>query len=106
MANNDRFSNENDPGRIGTRFFENTFKDKAMRKVKSDHYTVFQMYCENYVYHRLERLKKALTDKNLMFKFDGNKYAVFPLDVKDGDGLPIKDYVLTLEQLEEFAENV
>ena len=51
----------------------------------------------------LKQLKKKLTDKKLMFKFDGNKYAVFSLDI--GDRTQITDYTLTLEQLEEFAEN-
>ena len=78
--------------------------DKIVRKVRSDHYTVFQMYCENNVSERFKRLKDKLADKNLMFKFDGNHYAIFVLDVEDM--AQITDYTLTLEEAEDFAEKV
>lgn len=57
--------------------------DKMVRKARSDHYTVFQMYCENDVSKRFKRLKDKLASKNLMFKFDGVHYAIFVLDVEN-----------------------
>lgn len=62
------------------------------------------MYCENNVSERFKRLKDKLADKNLMFKFDGNHYAIFVLDVEDM--AQITDYTLTLEEAEDFAEKV
>lgn len=38
-----------------------------------------------------------------MFKFDGNKYAIFVLDINKRT--QITDYILNLEQVEDFAEN-
>jgi hypothetical protein len=78
--------------------------DKNDKKIRSDHYTVFQMYCENDVSKRFKRLKDKLASKNLMFKFDGVHYAIFVLDVEDMS--KVTDYTLTLEQVEEFAEKV
>lgn len=69
---------------------------------RSDHYTVFQMYCENDVSKRFKCLKDKLADKNLMFKFDGSHYAIFVLDAEDM--AQITDYTLTLEKVEDFAE--
>lgn len=77
---------------------------KTTKKLRGDHYTVFQMYCENDVSNRLKQLKDTLANKNLMFKFDGNKYAIFHLDVEDMS--QITDYKLTLEEAEDFAEKV
>ncbi len=76
--------------------------NNAKLKARSAYYTVFQMFCENDVYDRFKRLKEKLKEKNLMFKFDGSKYAVFGLDVENMTQLT--DYTLTLEQLEDFAE--
>lgn len=39
-----------------------------------------------------------------MFKFDGSYYAIFVLDAEDMT--QVTDYVLTLEQVEDFAEKV
>lgn len=74
------------------------------RKARNEYFNTFRMYCENHVIDRLERLRKKLTDKNLIFKFDGNKYAIFPLDIEDRTR--ITDYVLSLEEAENFAERV
>lgn len=74
----------------------------TIKKSRSDHYTVFQMYCENDVCNRFKQLKDILANKNLMFKFDGNKYAIFHLDVEDMS--QITDYKFTLEEAEDFAE--
>lgn len=62
------------------------------------------MYCENDVSKRFKRLKDKLSVKNLMFKFDGSYYAIFVLDAEDMT--QVTDYVLTLEQVEDFAEKV
>lgn len=78
-------------------------KDILERKAKSEHHTVYQMYCSNTVCDRLKRLKDKLAEKNLMFKFDGNKYAIFVLDINKRT--QITDYILNLEQVEDFAEN-
>lgn len=72
------------------------------RKERGEYFNTFHMYCENHVIDRLERLRKKLIDKNLMFKFDGNKYAIFSLDIEDRTR--ITDYVLSLEEVENFAE--
>lgn len=74
------------------------------RKEKGEYFNTFHMYCENHVIDRLERLRKKLIDKNLMFKFDGNKYAIFSLDIEDRTR--ITDYVLLLEEVENFAEEI
>lgn len=70
----------------------------AERKARNEYFNTFRMYCENHVIDCLERLRKKLTDKNLMFKFDRNKYAIFPLDIEDRTR--ITDYVLSLEEAE------
>lgn len=103
--NNERF--DNNDGRIGANLMKSFIESKCNsskeeRKEKSEYFNTFHMYCENHVIDRLERLRKKLTDKNLMFKFDGNKYAIFPLCIKDR--ARITDYVLTLEEVENFAE--
>lgn len=74
------------------------------RKEIGEYFNTFHMYCENHVIDRLERLRKKLTDKNLMFKFDGNKYAIFSLSIEDRTR--ITDYVLSLEEAESFAEEI
>ena len=79
-------------------------KKIANKEIRSDYFTIFQMYCENNVCNRLNQLKDKLAAKNLMFKFNGNKYAIFSLDVEDMT--QVTDYVLTLEEVEDFAEKV
>lgn len=78
--------------------------DIAERRAINEHPTVYKMYCESAVCDRLQALADKLADKNLMFKFNGSHYAIFVLDVFDRT--QITDYTLTLEQVEEFAENV
>ena len=78
--------------------------DKAKRKPRSNHYTIFQMFCEKDVCNRFKQLEVKLAEKNLMFKFDGDYYAIFVLDAEDMS--QITDYTLTLEQVEKFAEKV
>lgn len=77
-------------------------KQIASKEARSDYFTVFQMYCEKSVSDRLNRLKEKLIAKNLMFKFNGNRYAIFSLDIEVME--QVTDYVLTLEEAEGFAE--
>lgn len=74
------------------------------REEIGNYFNTFQMYCENDVIERLRRLQNKLANKELMFKFDGNRYAIFSLHIDDRT--PIIDYKFTLEQVEDFAENV
>ena len=62
------------------------------------------MYCEKDVVKRLQRLQKKLEDKNMIFKFNGDKYAVFSMD--QFKRTQFTDYTLSLEDVEEFAEKV
>lgn len=101
--NNERF--DNDAGRINANIMKRRCNSNiAERKEIGEYFNTFRMYCENHVIDRLERLRKKLTDKNLMFKFDGNKYAIFPLGIEDRTR--ITDYVLSLEEVEDFAEKM
>lgn len=74
------------------------------REEISNYFNTFHMYCENDVIERLRCLQNKLADKELMFKFDGNRYAIFSLHIDNRT--PITDYKFTLEQVEDFAENV
>lgn len=74
------------------------------KQQRNEQYAVYSMYCEPTVCKRLKVLSDKLADKNLMFKFNGNRYAVFVLDSSMGE--KVTDYGLTLEELELFAEKV
>lgn len=74
----------------------------ANKKARSDYFITYQMYCERSVCDRLNQLKEKLAAKNLMFKFNGDQYAIFSLDIEDME--QVTDYVLTLEEAEDFAE--
>lgn len=104
MMNNERF--DNDSGRIGVRMMEDRRKNLSIEEKQAinSYFNTFHMYCENDVIERFRRLQEKLERKNLMFKFDGSKYAIFPLDTEDRT--PITDYKLTLEETEDFAEKV
>ena len=60
------------------------------------------MYCENNVIERFRRLQGKLADKNMIFKFNGDKYAVLSMD--QFQRTQFTDYTLSLEDVEEFAE--
>lgn len=75
---------------------------KEERRAMNSYFNMFQMYCENDVIERFRRLQEKLADKNLMFKFDGNKYAIFMLDATDRTQITV--YKLALEETENFAE--
>lgn len=104
MVNDKMFDDNHDPGRINTRIMFSRHKEISIkeRRERNEYFNVYQMYCENRVIDRFRQVKDKLTDKNLMFKFDGSKYAVYSLDISDRTQLT--DYVLTLEELEDFAE--
>lgn len=74
------------------------------RKAVGKYFNTFHMYCENDVIERLKRLQEKLACKELIFKFDGNKYAIFPMD--QFDRKPITDYIFSLEEIENFVENM
>lgn len=63
---------------------------KEERKAIGNYFNTFHMYCENDVIERLTRLREKLAYKGLMFKFNGSKYAIFPMD--QFDRKPIIDY--------------
>lgn len=103
------FDYANDIGKQGARMMANRAnRHKKIfiedRQAMNSYFNTFQMYCENDVIERLRRLQNKLANKEMMFKFDGNRYAIFSLHIDDGT--PITDYKLTLEQVEDFAENV
>lgn len=77
---------------------------KEERKAVGNYFSTFHMYCENEVIERLRRLQEKLAYNELIFKFNGNKYAIFPID--QFDRKPITDYIFSLEELESFAENM
>lgn len=67
-----------------------------------DHYCGFNMYCEKPIRDKLLMIRESLHNKGLIFKFDGEKYAIFSSDMFDRT--QVIDYKLTLKELEEFAE--
>lgn len=75
---------------------------KEERQAVSSYLLISQMYCEKDVVKRLQRLQKKLEDKNMIFKFDGSKYAVFSMD--QFKRTQFTDYTLSLEDVEDFAE--
>ena len=104
MANDFKFDYENDAGKIGERMIKNRHKNltKEEREKVSTYFLVFQMYCEKNTIKRLQRLQEKLADKNMIFKFNGDKYAVFSMD--QFKRKQFTDYTLSLEDVEEFAE--
>lgn len=106
MANDFKFDYENDAGKITARMMANRHKNltKEEREKVSSYLLVFQMYCERDAVKRLQRLQEKLADKNIIFKFDGNKYAVFSMD--QFKRKQFTDYTLSLEDVEEFVEKV
>lgn len=68
----------------------------------NSYFNTFHMYCENNVIERFRRLQGKLADKNMIFKFNGDKYAVLSMD--QFQRTQFTDYTLSLEDVEEFAE--
>lgn len=106
MAKDFQFDYENDAGKIGARMMKNRHKNltKEERQAVSSYLLVFQMYCEKDVVKRLQCLQEKLADKHMIFKFNGDKYAVFSMD--QFQRKQFTDYTLSLEDVEEFAEKV
>ncbi len=101
MTDNFKFDYANDAGKIGARTMANRHKNltKEERQAVSSYLLVFQMYCEKDVIKRLQRLQEKLANKYMIFKFNGNKYAVFSMD--QFKRTQFTDYTLSLE---EFAD--
>lgn len=100
------FDYANDVGKQNAKMMMANRHDLSVteKEARNSYFNTFHMYCENNVIERFKRLQKKLTSKNLMFKFDGSKYAIFHLDITDRT--PIIDYTLSLEEAEDFAEKV
>lgn len=75
---------------------------KAERERVNSYFLIFQMYCERDTIKRLQRLQEKLADKNMIFKFNGDKYAIFSMN--QFERTQITDYTLSLEDVEDFAE--
>lgn len=83
---------------------KNRYKNltKEEREKVNSYLLVFQMYCEKDVVKRLQRLQEKLADKHMIFKFNGDKYAIFSMD--QFERTQYTDYTLSLEDVEDFAE--
>lgn len=75
---------------------------KAEREKVNRYILVFQMYCEKNTIQRLQHLQEKLADKHMIFKFNGNKYAIFSMN--QFERTQYTDYILSLEDVEDFAE--
>lgn len=104
MADDFEFDYSNDAGKIGARMMKNRHKNltKEEREKVNSYLLIFQMHCEKDTVKRLQRLQEKLANKNLMFKFDGSKYAVFSMN--QFERTQFTDYTLSLEDVEDFAE--
>lgn len=75
---------------------------KEERQAVSSYLLIFQMYCEKDVVKRLQRLQKKLADKNMIFKFNGDRFAIFSMN--QFERTQYTDYTLSLKDVEDFAE--
>lgn len=100
------FDYANDIGKQGARMMANRHQNLTLeeKQAMNSYFNTFHMYCENNVIERFKRLQEKLASKNLIFKFDGSKYAIFHSDISDRT--QITDYKLSLEEAEDFAEKV
>lgn len=106
MINDFEFDYSNDAGKIGARMMKNRHKNltKEEREKVNSYLLIFQMYCEKDAVKRLQRLQEKLADKNMIFKFNGNKYAIFSMN--QFERTQYTDYILSLKDVEDFAEKV
>lgn len=83
---------------------ENRHKNftKAEKEIINSYFNTFHMYCEKDVIKRLQRLQEKLANKNMIFKFNGERYAIFSMD--QFERTQFTDYTLSLEDVEDFAE--
>lgn len=102
----EKFDYANDIGKQGARMMANKHQNLTLeeKQAMNSYFNTFHMYCENNVIERFRRLQEKLASKNLIFKFDGSKYAIFHSDISDRT--QITDYKLSLEEAEDFAEKV
>lgn len=100
------FDFTNDVGKQNARMIENRHKNLSIEEKQAinSYFNTFHMYCENNIIERFRRLQEKLADKNLIFKFNGDKYAVFSMD--QFERTQFTDYTLSLEDVEEFADKV
>lgn len=82
----------------------NRHKNLAKEEIEiiNSYFNTFHMYCENNVIERFRRLKEKLADKHMIFKFNGDKYAIFLMN--QFERTQYTDYTLSLEDVEDFAE--
>lgn len=52
--------------------------------------------------YNVQCLQEKLADKNMIFKFNGDRYAVFSMN--QFERTQFTDYTLSLEDVEDFAE--
>lgn len=104
MTNGFGFDYSNDAGKIGARMMANRYKNltKEEKEIINSYFNTFHMYCENDVIKRLQHLQEKLADKHMIFKFNGDKYAIFSMD--QFERTQYTDYTLSLEDVEDFAE--
>ena len=67
---------------------------KEEREKVNSYLLIFQMYCEKNTIQRLQHLQEKLADKHMIFKFNGDKYAVFSMN--QFERTQITDYTLSL----------
>ncbi len=105
MANGLKFDYSNDADKIGARMMANRHNNltKTEREKVNSYFLIFQMYCEKDTVKRLQRLQEKLADKHMIFKFNGDRYAIFSMD--QFERTQYTDYTLSLEDdVEDFAE--
>lgn len=104
-AENDfKFDYNNDAGKIGARMMADRHKNlaKEERERTNSYFLVFQMYWEKDTIQRLQRLQEKLADKNMIFKFNGDRFAIFSMN--QFERTQYTDYTLSLKDVEDFAE--
>ena len=67
---------------------------KEEREKVNSYLLIFQMYCEKNTIQRLQHLQEKLADKHMIFKFNGDKYAIFSMN--QFERTQITDYTLSL----------
>lgn len=82
MTNDFEFDYSNDADKIGARMMANRQNNhiKEERERVNSYFLAFQMYCEKNVIKRLQRLQEKLAGKHMIFKFNGDKYAIFSMN--------------------------
>lgn len=101
-----KFDYANDVGKQNAKMMANRHQNLSTEEKQAinSYFNTFHMYCENNVIERFSRLQEKLADKHMIFKFNGNKYAVFSMN--QFDRAQYTDYTLSLEDVEDFAEKV